>query len=167
MDRAAFAVGQWTSERPDLDTLPMLVLGRLGEANNLIRRDRVEPLFASFGLQAGEFDVLATLRRAGAPYAMTPTALYQATMISSGAMTNRLDRLEKAGLIARAPDPQDRRGTIVSLTKKGRGLIDRALDAHVENQRKVLAGLTRSEQKALADLLGKLIASQDEEGKAG
>jgi DNA-binding MarR family transcriptional regulator len=159
MDRAARAVEQWQKERPDLDVRPMSVLGRLKEAASLISRDRLNPLFGRFGLQAGEFDVLATLRRSGAPYALTPTALYEATMVTSGAMTNRLDRLEKAGLIARGPHPEDRRGVIVQLTEKGRSLIDEAVTAHVDNEHQVLAGLTRAEQDRLAELLEKLIRS--------
>ena len=159
MDRAARAVEQWRRERPDLDVSPMAVLGRLSQASSVIARERLNPLFARFGLQSGEFDVLATLRRSGPPFALTPTALYEATMVTSGAMTNRLDRLEKAGLIARGPHPEDRRGVIVQLTKNGRSLIDEAVTAHVENEHQVLSGLTREERDRLAALLEKLIAS--------
>jgi DNA-binding MarR family transcriptional regulator len=159
LDRAARAVEQWRRERPDLDVRPMAVLGRLSEAAALIARERTHPLFASFGLQAGEFDVLATLRRAGKPYALTPTALYEATMVTSGAMTNRLDGLEKAGLIRRGRHPDDRRAVVVQLTDKGRKLIDAAVTAHVKNQWMVLAGLNAKERDALADLLAKLISS--------
>ncbi|ESX22972.1 MULTISPECIES: MarR family transcriptional regulator [unclassified Mesorhizobium] len=159
MDRAAKAVEQWKRERPDLEVSPMLVLGRLNEASSLIARERLAPLFARFGLQAGEFDVLATLRRSGQPYALTPTALYEATMVTSGAMTNRLDRLEKAGLILRGPHPNDRRGIVVQLTEKGLALIDEAVTAHVANEHEILAGLTGTERGALAQLLGKLIDS--------
>jgi DNA-binding MarR family transcriptional regulator len=137
----------------------MGVLGRLNEASSLIARDRLAPLFARFGLQAGEFDVLATLRRSGAPYALTPTALYEATMVTSGAMTNRLDRLEKAGLILRGPHPNDRRGIVVQLTENGLALIDAAVTAHVANEHEILAGLTGAERETLAQLLGKLIES--------
>jgi DNA-binding MarR family transcriptional regulator len=137
----------------------MALIGRLSEASQAISRDRLAPLFASFGLQRGEFDVLATLRRSGAPYALTPTALYEATMVTSGAMTARLDRLEKAGLIARAPHPADRRGVLVRLTGKGRELIDEAVTAHVENERRILSGLTAKEQETLIELLEKLIAA--------
>ncbi|MGX5840154.1 MarR family winged helix-turn-helix transcriptional regulator [Mesorhizobium sp. ArgA1] len=157
MDRAAKAVEQWKRERPDLDVSPMLVLGRLNEASSLVARERLAPLFARFGLQAGEFDVLATLRRSGQPYALTPTALYEATMVTSGAMTNRLDRLEKAGLTLRGPHPNDRRGIVVQLTEKGLTLIDEALTAHVANEHEILAGLTGAERETLAQLLGKLI----------
>lgn len=159
MDRAAKANEQWKKERPDLDVSPMAVLGRLNEAASLIARERLAPLFASYGLQSGEFDVLATLRRSGPPYALTPTALYEATMVTSGAMTNRLDRLEKSGLIKRGPHPDDRRGIIVQLTGKGLALIDEAVTAHVANEHQILSGLARPEQTMLARLLEKLIAS--------
>ncbi|MBZ9671669.1 MarR family winged helix-turn-helix transcriptional regulator [Mesorhizobium sp. ES1-3] len=159
MDRAARAIEQWRKERPDLDVTPMAVIGRLNEVSSLIARERLAPLFARFGLQAGEFDVLATLRRSGSPYALTPTALYEATMVTSGAMTNRLDRLEASGLIQRAPHPNDRRGIVVRLTEKGLALIDEAVTAHVANEHEVLAGLTQAEQETLANLLKKLIGS--------
>src|SRR3982750_4431569 len=107
LDRAARAIEQWKRERPDLDVSPMGVLGRLNEASSLIARDRLAPLFARYGLQSGEFDVLATLPPSGPPSALTPTALYEATMVTSGAMTNRLDRLETSGLIKREPHPND------------------------------------------------------------
>ncbi len=157
MDRAKIALAQWRREKPGLDLLPMEVLGRLGEAAHLINRTRLEPLFAKFGLQRGEFDVLATLRRSGAPYALTPTQLYNTTMISSGGMTNRLDRLERARLVIRQPNPEDRRGTLVALTVEGVALIDQVVPAHLENEREALAMLTLEEQKALSDLLAKII----------
>ncbi|ANH73550.1 winged helix DNA-binding domain protein [Ralstonia insidiosa] len=160
MDRAEQAVEQWNRERPDLDVGSMLLLGRLGEAALVIARERLNPLFADFGLQPGEFDVLATLRRSGAPYALTPTALYDATMMSSGGMTNRIDRLQQAGWVERRPNPEDGRGTLVALTKAGFALIDKAVSAHVENQRAVLSVLTDAEQRQLAKLLAKLIDGQ-------
>src|SRR5689334_9369222 len=98
-DRADLAFQQWRKERPELDPFPMAVLGRLSEAALLVSRDRLAPLFQRYGLQPGEFDVLATLRRSGAPFVLTPTDLYEATMMSSGGMTSRIDRLEKAGLV--------------------------------------------------------------------
>lgn len=158
MDRAGKAVAQWKKERPDLDVSPMAVIGRLNEVSSLISRERLAPLFARFGLQTGEFDVLATLRRSGSPFALTPTALYEATMVTSGAMTNRLDRLEKAGLIRRTPHPQDRRGLLVQLTDQGRELIDQAVEAHVENEHAILSALSPDERQRLAGLLEKLIA---------
>ena len=160
MDRAGQAVEQWNRERPDLDVSSMLLLGRLGEAALVIARERLNPLFAEYGLQPGEFDVLATLRRSGAPYALTPTALYDAAMMSSGGMTNRIDRLQQAGWVERRPNPEDGRGTLVALTKAGFALIDEVVGAHVANQRAVLSVLTQTEQRQLAKLLGKLIEGQ-------
>ncbi len=157
MDRAQVAVEQWRREHPEFELLPMELLGRLAEAAQVVARNHLEPLFAEFGLQRGEFDVLATLRRAGAPYALTPTQLYEATMVSSGGMTNRLDRLEKADLIERRPNPQDRRGTIVALSDKGLELIDRAVPLHLQNEHRVLSGLSVDEQRQLNGLLAKLL----------
>jgi DNA-binding MarR family transcriptional regulator len=159
MDRATFAAEQWRQQLPGLDTAGMVVLGRLAEAAQLIARDHLNPLFVRFGLQPGEFDVLATLRRSGPPYRLTPTTLYEAAMISSGSMTNRLDRLEKAGLVQRLPNPEDGRGTLVGLSEAGLTLIDEAVNAHVANQRRVLAGLDAAEQVQLAGLLEKLLAT--------
>jgi DNA-binding MarR family transcriptional regulator len=116
------------------------------------------PFFRRFDLQAGEFDVLATLRRSGSPYSLAPTHLFKALMVSSGGMTNRLDRLEKAGLIARTPNPEDRRGTLVSLTEKGISLINTMMPLHVDNEMKALSALSREEQQTLNLLLEKLIA---------
>ncbi|KVD05495.1 MarR family winged helix-turn-helix transcriptional regulator [Burkholderia ubonensis] len=166
-DRAAHAVAQWRDERPDLDASSMLVMGRLQEAALAIGRDRLNPLFARYGMQPGEFDVLATLRRSGAPFALTPTALYDALMMSSGGMTARIDRLQKAGWVERRPNPADGRGTLVALTEAGRALIDEAVVAHVENQRAILDALSASEQAQLARLLGKLLAGLGEAGGGG
>lgn len=159
MDWVAKVRAQWERERPDLDLLPMEVIGRLNGAALLIGRDRLAPLFAEYGLQRGEFDVIATLRRAGKPYRLTPTALYESLMLSSGGMTARLDRLEKAGLVERRPNPDDRRGTLVGLTRKGLALIDKLVVLHVENERRILACLTQAEQKELNRLLAKLLAA--------
>ncbi|MDR3438646.1 MarR family transcriptional regulator [Telmatospirillum sp.] len=165
-DRAAVAAGQWRRERPELDSFPMEVLGRLAEVALVLNRDRLNPLFARFDLQPGEFDVLATLRRSGRPYALTPTELYEALMISSGGMTNRIDRLEKAGFIKRRKHPTDRRGTLVALTTTGKALIDDLLDRHVENERAALSALDPDEQRQLNDLLAKLIAGLSNDGRA-
>jgi DNA-binding MarR family transcriptional regulator len=158
MDRADVAVKQWAQERPDLASLPMAVLGRLSEAAEVIMRDHFNPLFADAGLQPGEFDVLATLRRSGDPFMLSPTRLYEAAMISSGGMTNRLDRLERAGLIERRPDPSDRRGKLIALTPAGRRVIDETLTRHVANEEKLLSALSAAEQEKLNALLRKLIA---------
>lgn len=157
-DRAGDAAAQWARERPDLDPLPMVLIGRLLEAAHLIQRDGLAPFLAGHGLLYGEFDVLMTLRRAGAPYRLTPTALYEATMISSGGMTGRLDRLEKAGLVARHANPADRRGVLVGLTGRGLALIDGILEPHIANEDRLLSGLDRAERQALDGLLAKLLA---------
>jgi DNA-binding MarR family transcriptional regulator len=155
-----FAAGQWAKEMPMLETGPMVLLGRLAEVALVVGRDRLNPVFARFGLQPGEFDVLATLRRSGAPFALTPTDLYEAAMISSGSMTNRLDRLEKAGFVERRPNPADKRGTLVALTSEGLDVIEKAVVAHVANQHAILEGLGKEEQAALSALLEKLLAAQ-------
>jgi DNA-binding MarR family transcriptional regulator len=159
MDRAETAITQWASERPDLPSLPMAVLGRLFEAAERVMRDHLNPLFTEAGLQPGEFDVLATLRRSGAPYMLSPTRLYEAAMISSGGMTNRLDRLEHAGLVERRPDPDDRRGKLIALTVAGRRVIDETITRHVANEEQLLSALTTAEQETLNVLLRKLIAA--------
>ncbi len=160
MDRAQQAADQWAKERPDLDTGPMVLLGRLAEAAMATARDGLNPLFASHNVQPGEFDVLATLRRSGPPFALTPTELYETAMISSGSMTNRIDRLEKSGLVERQPNPADRRGTLVALTGPGLDLINRMIDPHVANQQAIVSGLSMEEQAELSALLGKLLATQ-------
>jgi DNA-binding MarR family transcriptional regulator len=147
MDRAGIAVEQWARERPDLRTLPMAIFGRLNEAAERVMREHMNPLFARAGLQGGEFDVLATLRRAGAPYMLSPTQLYEAAMISSGGMTDRLDRLERAGLVVRRPDPKDRRGKLIVLTDPGKRLIDEAIGRRAANQERLLLSLTRPSRK--------------------
>ncbi len=157
-DRAHLAAEQWRRQRPDLDGFAMAVIGRLGELSQVISRDHLLPFFAEHGLQAGEFDLLATLRRSGEPYALMPTALYESAMISSGGMTSRIDRLEKAGLIERRKHPSDRRGVLVALTPAGFELIDGVMAAHVANLQRVLSGLTADEQQKLHELNGKLLA---------
>jgi DNA-binding MarR family transcriptional regulator len=158
VDRADVAVDQWARERPDLPALPMAVFGRISDAAERVMRDHMNPLFAEAGLQPGEFDVLATLRRSGAPYMLSPTKLYEAAMISSGGMTNRLDRLEHAGLVERRPDPNDRRGKLIALTDAGKRVIDETIGRHVANEQKLLSVLTVAEQEKLNALLKKLIA---------
>lgn len=140
MDHVDKVLAQWRQERPDLDTGPMGIMGRLKRLQNALAAG-LEVEFAAHGLNAASFDVLATLRRAGPPYALSPSALIDWTMVTSGTMTNRLDRLEGAGLIARRRNPDDGRGQVVALTDKGLALIDRAVAAHVANQHRLIAGL--------------------------
>jgi len=160
LDRAEKAARQWRKERPDIDVGPMVLLGRLQETAQVIARDRLHPLFSEYGLQPGEFDVLATLRRSGKPYTLTPTALYNTAMISSGSMTNRIERLEKAGLVQREAHPTDGRGSLVKLSKKGLALIEEMIVPHVQNQKAIVRSLSKAEQTQLAELLGKLLADQ-------
>jgi DNA-binding MarR family transcriptional regulator len=157
-DQVDSILKQWSGERPDLDASPMGVIGRISRASRYIDQFLQEN-FARFGLNSGDFDVLATLRRNGAPYQLTPTALFRSMMLSSGAMTNRLDRLEDAGYIERKPHPTDRRGTLVTLTKQGLEVIDLAVVAHVAREQQMLSALTSEEQKVLANLLRKILLS--------
>jgi DNA-binding MarR family transcriptional regulator len=156
-DRARRALEEWQRERPDIDANVMALVGRLLQATHLLERNWFLPLAAQFELHQGEFDVIATLRRSGSPYAMTPTDLHEGLMLSSGAMTSRLDRLERKGLIERVPSPNDRRSTLVRLTPAGLALIDKLLPLHVANEQQALASLTQKEQAQLDGLLAKLL----------
>jgi len=149
---------QWRTERPDLDPAPMGVVARLLRAARLADR-AVEEGLARHGLQPGWFDVLSALRRAGAPHRLTPGRLAASVMLSTGGMTKRLDRMEQAGLIERRPDPDDRRGVLVGLTRHGRRTIDAVVEDHVENERRLLAGLSVAERERLERLLRKLDAT--------
>jgi DNA-binding MarR family transcriptional regulator len=143
---------QWRSERPDLDASPIGVIGRISRLARELEQ-RLEPVYREHGLEPGWHDVLATLRRGGPPYRLRPTELTSALMLTSSGTTKRLDRLERAGLIARTPDPGDRRGTLITLTEAGRELIDAVTEAHLENERRLLASLGEAEQRRLGDLL--------------
>ncbi len=151
-------LGQWQRERPDLDVSPMGIVGRITRLAKHLERS-IQEKFAEFGLTLGEFDVLATLRRSGQPYQLSPTELFNALMVTSGTMTHRLDRLEKAELIDRLPDPSDRRGTIITLTEKGFNLIEEAVTAHIANEHRILSALETSEREELIFLLRKLLVS--------
>ena len=150
-------VAQWNRERPDLDVAPMALIGRLGRLREKIVREQ-EKVFARFGLNSAGFDVLATLRRHGAPYALSPGALMDSMMITSGTVTNRIDQLEKAGLVSRETNPDDRRSMIVALTPAGLKLIDEAVTAHVENQHRVVTPLSPPERLALDRLLSHFLS---------
>jgi DNA-binding MarR family transcriptional regulator len=148
-------IEQWRHERPELDPSPIGVVGRI---SRLARRleERLEPTYQAHGLEPGWHDVLATLRRSGHPYRLRPSDFADALMLTSSGTTKRLDRLERAGLVARTPDPDDRRGTLITLTAAGRDLIDAVTEAHLANEARLLDGLTDAEQRRLADLLRKL-----------
>ncbi|HYH81329.1 MAG TPA: MarR family transcriptional regulator [Longimicrobium sp.] len=155
-DRVDLILEQWRRERPDLDTSTMGVIGRIYRVSTLLGQSHTE-VFARFGLDRGEFDVLATLRRSGAPFRLSPTQLFRSLMMSSGGMTNRLDRLERAGLARRVPDPRDRRSVQVELTDHGLKTVDEAVAAHVENQHRLLASMPAADRDAVAALLRRLL----------
>jgi len=159
MDEIDRIVAEWNRERPEVDVSPTEVLQRITRLA-LLQSASFERLFAGHGLTWGEFLVLAALRRGGPPYRMNPTALFSSLILSSGAMTNRLDRLEAMGLIRRLPDPNDRRGRLVELTAKGRRSVDKALVDHLANEERLLAALSPPERRRLAELLRKLLLSE-------
>ncbi|MBN4004195.1 MarR family transcriptional regulator [Nostoc sp. LPT] len=154
-------LAQWQRERPDLDVSPMGIIGRMGRLAKHLER-ALQETFSEFSLNVGEFDVLAALRRSGQPYQLSPTELFNTLMVSSGTMTHRIDRLEQAKLVKRIPDSSDRRGTLIELTDNGFNVIEKAVEAHVVNERRILSVLEESERKALADLLRKLLVSFEE-----
>jgi len=150
----------WRTERPDLDVEPLQVLSRVSRLARHLDRARTAA-FASHGLQAWEFDVLSALRRQGPPYQLSPGALLHATLVTSGTMTNRVDRLAEAGLVSRHPDPQDKRGVLVVLTARGRAVVDAALEDLLHRERELLTGLDRAQRRELAALLRILLAPFD------
>lgn len=156
-DRIDEIVAQWRRERPDLDVSPLALLGRLFRAAHLADIALTEAI-ACHDLRPGWFDLLAALRRAGSPFELRPTDLMAATMLSSGGITKRLDRLAEAGLVERRPDPHDRRGALVRLTREGRAVVDRTLEGHVANEERLLLPLSRADRRALDELLRRLLA---------
>ena len=153
-------VARWRTERPDLDVEPLQVLSRVSRLARHLDRARTAA-FASHGLQVWEFDVLSALRRQGPPYQLSPGALLRATLVTSGTMTNRVDRLAEAGLVSRHPDPQDKRGVLVALTARGQAVADAALEDLLNRERELLTGLDRAQRHELAALLRILLAPFD------
>ena len=153
-------VAAWHAERPDLDVAPLQVLSRVSRLARHLDRAR-RAAFAAHDLETWEFDVLSALRRQGPPYQLTPGALLRATLVTSGTMTNRIDRLAAAGLVRREPDPQDRRGVLVTLTEAGRARVDAALADLVRGEDLLLNGLSEADRSTLADLLRVLLAPLD------
>lgn len=162
-DRVDDIIEQWHDERPDLDVSGMAIIGRIGRLEKLIR-PRLNAAFAEHGLESWEFDVLATLLRSGSPHQLTPGALLESTMITSGAMTNRIDRLEHRGLVERVKNPEDKRQVLVTLTAPGNKTVSAALEDHVRNEAAILDGLAPAEQRQLVDLLRVLHRSLDRPG---
>lgn len=158
MDRLVLA---WRRERPDLDVSPMEVLSRVTRLARHLDRARRQA-FAERGLEPWEFDVLTALRRSGPPYQLSPGRLLRETLVTSGTMTNRVDRLAAKGLVERLPDTRDRRGVQVRLTEGGRTLVDAALDGLLDHERTLLAGLDAPQRRRLADLLRIVVAPFDQ-----
>ena len=148
-------IEQWAREWPELDVSPIGVIGRISRLSRELEA-RLEPVYRAHGLEPGWHDVLATLRRSGPPYRLRASEFTRTLMITSSGATKRLDRLERAGLIERSPDPGDRRATLIGLTAAGREMIDGVTEAHLDNERNLLAALAPPEREQLAGLLRKL-----------
>jgi DNA-binding MarR family transcriptional regulator len=155
-DEVDAIMAQWRRERPDLDLAAMATFGRLGRLFAHLGR-AVDETFLRYDLQRGEYDVLAALRRAGKPYTLTPSHLSETLMLSRGGMTNRLDRLEHAGLIERRANQEDRRSMFIVLTAAGVKLTDEVTTVHVANEAALLAGLTARERQTLDSLARKML----------
>ena len=151
-------VGQWERERPDVDVSGMAIIGRITRLNQAIR-PRLNAVFASHDLESWEFDVLATLLRNGAPHQLTPGELLDSMMITSGAMTNRIKRLEERGFVERVASPTDGRQVLVTLTDAGLAKVDAALVDHAANEANIIAALTEHQREQLVKLLRSLHAA--------
>jgi DNA-binding MarR family transcriptional regulator len=152
----------WRRERPDLDVAPMEVLSRVSRLARHLDRARSQA-FETHGLESWEFDVLAALRRAGAPYQLSPGRLLKETLVTSGTMTNRVDRLTARGLVERLPDPADRRGVLVQLTNSGRDSVDAAMADLLAHERNLLGSISERDQAKIARVLRELVGPFDVE----
>jgi DNA-binding MarR family transcriptional regulator len=157
-DAVDLILAQWARERPDLDCSPMGIIGRITQLQREVHLAQ-RTTFARHGLDAPSFDVLAALRRAGAPYQLTPTALMRTALVTSGAITQRLDRLEERGLITRERSDADGRAVVVTLTATGRAALDAALPDHLETERRLLDALPDADREQLAALLRRLLVA--------
>ncbi|GAA3827449.1 MULTISPECIES: MarR family winged helix-turn-helix transcriptional regulator [Brevibacterium] len=162
MDEVDRIVAAWRHERPDLDVSPMEILSRVTRLSRQLDRAR-KSSFSEYGIEGWAFDVLSALRRSGEPYQLSPSTLLQETLVTSGTMTNRIDRLVTAGWVERLPDPDDRRGVLVRLTEAGRATVDSALADLLVKERDILAGLTPAGRRKLASLLRELSTGFDGE----
>ena len=149
-------LAQWAKERPELDVSPMALIGRISRAEAILDR-RIAAVLAEHDLLPGEFDLLAALRRAGTPHRLTVGEVLASTMVTSGAITNRLNRLVAKGFVTRETDPENRRSVIVTLTPQGLATVNDALVSHVENERALLAALDDDEQSQMIGLLRKFL----------
>jgi len=157
MDHVDGILAQWRKERPDLEVSPMGLIGRIKRLMLHISREQGET-WEEHGLNAASFDVLATLRRSGPPFALSPGDLIASTMVTSGTMTNRIDQLEKVGLVERKQSDEDRRSFLISLTDKGFRIIDAAVTDHVKTQQRLVSGLSEKDQRQLDALLKVFLA---------
>jgi DNA-binding MarR family transcriptional regulator len=155
-DHVDLIIEQWNRERPDLDLSSVAVIARVSRLSRLLEAN-LERVLESYGINASGFGVLAALRRAGHPYRLSPNALHRSQLVTSAAITNRLDRLAIKGLISRGPDPQDRRRIVVALTKKGRELIDEVITAHVQEGHRLLATLGSAEKERVSKVIRKAL----------
>lgn len=156
-DEVDLIVEAWHRERADLDLGPVEVFSRIGRLSRRLDLAR-RGAFAEHGIEPWEFDVLSALRRAGEPYQLSPGQLVKETLVTSGTMTNRVDRLAERAYVVRAPDPADRRGVLVGLTRPGRRVVDAAFESLLDRERELLAELGAADSKRLAALLKSLMA---------
>ncbi|SFA72661.1 MarR family winged helix-turn-helix transcriptional regulator [Clostridium frigidicarnis] len=161
-DNVNIIIDQWNKEIPNLNTTSMGVIGRLGRVLKYTERS-LQKNYSSYNLNAGEFDVLATLKRSGEPYKLKPTELFNMLMITSGAMTNRIDTLEKKDLVRRVNDPLDRRAMFIELTENGHTLISEAIFKHIDLEDNLLSTLNSKEIEMLTGLLSKLLIAYEED----
>ncbi len=160
-DAVDVIVEQWRRERPDLDPAAKHLTGRVIRLASLFQNAYTEA-FAPLGLSEGDYGVLVTLRRTGAPHRLTPSDLARSQMMTSGGMTAAIDRLERRGLVRRLPNPNDRRGSLVELTDEGRTAVDRAMELHAAAESQLVGSLTATERRTLEQLLRKLVLSVDD-----
>ena len=163
MDAVDNILAQWQSEIPELEAEPMVLIGRVRRCSALLT-PKLEQVFNQYGLGSGAFDVLATLRRAGHPYCLTPTELFSSLMVTSGTMTTRLKNLETQGWIERLPNPQDARSLLVQLTPAGKKMIEEAVFPHVANEKQILAALpleVRTRLEADLKVLMRVLEAKD------
>jgi len=157
-DEVDHIVDAWRRERPDLDVAPLHVLSRISRIARLLDQARGQA-FSQHDLDGWEFDVLSALRRASAPYELSPGALMQQTLVTSGTMTNRVDRLTTRGFVERRPAPNDRRGVLVRLTKRGRAVVDAAMADLLDHERSLLTDLPERDRERLATALRTLLST--------
>ncbi|WP_235522474.1 MarR family winged helix-turn-helix transcriptional regulator [Cellulomonas sp. Root137] len=165
-DRLDLIQQAWARERPDLDVRPQGVIGRLHRVAGHLT-DELVAVYRAHGLSEGDFDVLATLRRAGAPFERTPGDLAENTLVTSGGMTKRIDRLERAGLVTRRPSEQDGRGRVVALSPRGVEVIDAAFAAHMANERRLVDALEPEDVVQLERVLRRWLARFEEPAPDG